>query len=263
MSRRWLQFSLRGFLLATSAFVVWLGLVAEKAERQKEAVAWLEERGATVHYAHEWQGHLKPTLAKAPPPRWIWLRQPHLFDAVVNVELVSGGRQLTSAQTASARLGPIRRASRPQILTDADFAALGHLPHLIRLMIIADLDITAEGVKNLRRLTRLERLTLDNTSGRVKGGITDDTLGFIGSLPRLTSLDLEGHPITDAGIARVRWPAGLVHLDLSGTKVTDTGLATLKQLTSLKQLVVMDCRVTSAGIADFQRALPQCTVVSR
>lgn len=264
MSRRWLQFSLRGFLLATSALAVWLGFVAEKAERRKEAVAWLEEWGATLNYAHKWQGPSKPPLANVSPPGWTWLRRllgPHYFDTVVNVELVAGNRQFTAAQTASARQGHVPRASRLLLLTDADFTALGHLPDLKRLRIIADLDVSAAGLKDLGRLTRLEMLTLDNTSGKSKGGVTDETLGIIDRLRHLTSLNLEGHPITDAGLAHVRWPAGLVDLNLSGTKISDAGLASLKQITSLNRLVVMDCGVTAAGISDFKRATPHCEVV--
>lgn len=264
MSRRWLQFSLRGFLVGVSAFAIWLGLIVEQARRQKEAVAVLEEWGATINYAHQWQGPSKPPLINASPSGWMWLRRllgPHYFDTVVNVELVAGDRQFTATQLASARLGHVPRASRPLVLTDADFVALGYLPDLKRLKIIADLDISATGIKSLRRLTRLESLTLDNTSGRSVGGISDDALGFVEWLSLLTSLDLEGHPITDAGLERIVWPAGLVHLNLSGTKMTDVGLASLKPMISLRRLVVMECRLTSTGIADFRRAAPQCAVV--
>lgn len=56
MRRRWLQFSLRSFFSATSAFAIWLGLVAEKAMRQQDAVARLDGWGAHVVYEHQWRG---------------------------------------------------------------------------------------------------------------------------------------------------------------------------------------------------------------
>lgn len=264
MSRRWLQFSLRGFLLAMTAFAVWLGLVAEKAERQKEAVALLEEWGATIHYEHEWQGPHKPPNPTAQPPGSPWLRRllgAHYFDTVVNVELVSGDRQLTAVEMALARQGKVPGPPRLLVLTDADFAALGHLPHLRRLKVIADLNVTPAGLRNLESLTRLEMLILDNTSGKATGGVTDDTLRFVNRLPRLSRLDLEGHPITDVALTRIRWPFGLTRLNLSGSKITDTGLERLGQIATLRRLIVMGCPVSASGVERVQRALPKCSVI--
>ena len=51
--RRWLQFSLRGFLIALTALAVWLGWKAERARRQREAVAAIKAIGGIVQYG--WQ----------------------------------------------------------------------------------------------------------------------------------------------------------------------------------------------------------------
>ena len=265
MSRRWLQFSLRGFLLATTVFAVWLGFVAEKAVRQKEAVGLLEAWGATIDYDHLWQGPFKPPK-KTSPPGWVWLRKllgPHYFDKVVNIELLAGWRSFTASQEAAARKGKVPELPRLLVLTDAEFVALGHLPDLRRLEISGELQATEVGLQSLGHLKRLETLMLNNTSGKSSGGVNDAALVFIERMPLLKSLYLEGNSITDEGVARVRWPPGLVDLDLSGTKITDAGLEHLKKITSLKRLVIMDCRVTAAGIADFQNALPTCSIVTR
>lgn len=263
MSRRWLQFSLRGFLLATTVFAVWLGLVAEKAMRQKEAVALLEDWGAKIDYDYDWQGPLKPPK-KASPRGWSWLRDllgPHFFDKAVNVELMSGWRTFTVVEIAMARKGKALAPPPLLVLTDVELKALGHLPHLRRLYVSGDFAASNTGLRRLAKLTRLEELMLDNTSGKSVGGITDETLSFVERMPALTTLYLEGHAITDAGLATVRWPPGLVDLDLSGTRITDAGLAHLKSITTLRRLVVMDCRITEAGIADFKRSLPTCALV--
>jgi hypothetical protein len=263
MRRRWLQFSLRGFLVAMTLFAVWLGWVAERAMRQKEAVALLEAWGARIEYAHRWQGPHKPPK-KAPPPGWSWLRKllcPHFFDQVVSVELIAGGRLFTAAEEAAVRRGGAAPLpSRLLELTDRDFQALAHLPDLRRLHIVGDFHASEATTRRLGRLKKLETLILDNTSGRSVGGITDGALSFVERMPYLTELYLEGNPITDAGLANVRLPVGLTRLDLSGTRITDAGLEHLQSITTLRSVVVLDTRVTEAGVKKLQAALPNCRV---
>lgn len=266
MSRRWLQFSLRGFLIVTSAFAVWLGLTAEKARRQKEASALLEGWGAKIDYDHLWQGPLKPPK-KGPPPGWPWLRRligSDFFDKIVNVELMQGHRSLDAIEIERARKGKSTTPPpRPLVLTDADFAALGHLPDLRHLKIVGELNVSQAGLRSLGRLRHLQTLIVDNTSGRSTGGVTDAGLGVIAGIPGLKTLYLEGNPITDAGLAAAHWPAGLTDLDLSDTRITDAGLAHLQHIPSLRRLVIMDCRVSEAGVADLRKALPGCSISSK
>jgi hypothetical protein len=180
--------------------------------------------GATIVYDHQWQGPAKRANLKAAAPGWLWLRKrlgPHFFDKVASVELVSGNRQFTAVELAAARVGRVPALPRALELKDVDFNALGYLPDLKRLKNIGDLNVTHAGIRRLGRLKRLERLILDNTSGRSKCGITDESVAFIEYMPRLTKLDLEGSHITDEGLAGIRWPADLRDLDLSGTPITD------------------------------------------
>ena len=55
--RRWLQFSLRGFLVVLTAFAVWLGVIVKRARVQREAVKAIEAKGGFVQY--DWQVDLK------------------------------------------------------------------------------------------------------------------------------------------------------------------------------------------------------------
>jgi hypothetical protein len=263
MRRRWLQFSLRGFLLAMTAFAIWLGLVAEKAMRQKETVALFEEWGAKVDYAYRWQGPDEPPK-KASPPGWSWLRKalgPHFFDEVVSLDLVGGSRPFTSADLAALRS---KDATAPPasllVLTDRDLIALSHLPDLRWLKIVGDMNLTESGLRRLGRLGKLETLIFVDTSGRSTGGMTDATLTAIELMPQLTSLHLEGHHITDAGLANIHWPAGLTELNLSGTRITDQGLEHLKKISTLQRLVILDTQVTYEGVVELHRALPNCDI---
>jgi hypothetical protein len=52
-ARRWLQFSLRGFLVMLTLGSVWFGWKAERAREQRQAVTAIEAFGGLVYY--DWQ----------------------------------------------------------------------------------------------------------------------------------------------------------------------------------------------------------------
>lgn len=261
MRRRSLQFSLRGILLITTVLAVWLGSIAEKAMRQNDAVSLLESYGATIHYEHEWQGPSRPPKANAALRGSTWLRERlgrHYFDTVANVELVVGNRSLTAVEIAKAQRGELPTIGPLVELTDADLFAISHLRELRSLKLICDFDASEAGVRSLFRLTKLETLVLDDTSGRSSCPVTDAILPLLDRLSELTELYLEGAKLTDAGLAAARWPPHLQTLGLSGTSITDAGLVHLQKVTSLRLLQVFDTRVTSAGVSELKKALPNC-----
>ena len=54
--RRWFQYSLRTLLVLVTVlcvFCVWLGLVSERARKQREAVAAIEAMGGVVYYDYQ------------------------------------------------------------------------------------------------------------------------------------------------------------------------------------------------------------------
>src|SRR5689334_19696866 len=55
--RRWLRYSLRTLFVLVTLLCVWLGLWANRAERQKRAVAWFKAHGGEVHYDYEFTMH--------------------------------------------------------------------------------------------------------------------------------------------------------------------------------------------------------------
>ena len=79
-------------------------------------------------------------------------------------------------------------------------------------------------------------------------------------LTNLESLDLEGTPITDAGLAHLEGLTKLAYLDLSGFQVTDVGLVHLKGLTNLNLGYTRNTRVTDGGVKNLQRTLPNLKI---
>jgi hypothetical protein len=78
--RRWLQFSLRGFIVILTIGCVLLGRKAERARTQQDAIKRIEAIGGFVHYA--WQQEIRvmtingrPTVPEETQPGPAWLRQ--------------------------------------------------------------------------------------------------------------------------------------------------------------------------------------------
>ena len=98
---RWLRFSLRSFLVLFTVFCIWLGWKAERAHRQREAVAVIVKAGGKVWYDHQlhvvprpWgrRGRMTAISPKAadPTPQWIQSLLGHeFFRSVVGVSFES------------------------------------------------------------------------------------------------------------------------------------------------------------------------------
>jgi hypothetical protein len=86
--RGWAQFSLKTFLLLTTAFCLWLGLLADSAKRQRDAVRAIRDMGGEVFYEYsrvEYENKQALVLNATPPaPAWIinLLGEDILYDAV-------------------------------------------------------------------------------------------------------------------------------------------------------------------------------------
>lgn len=72
--RRWLRYSLRTFLLLLTVFAVWLGLLVNRVNKQRETVNWVKEMGGTVYYDFQWdleEPYSMPFPGKPPGPDWL------------------------------------------------------------------------------------------------------------------------------------------------------------------------------------------------
>jgi hypothetical protein len=163
--------------------------------------------------------------------------------AIAEIERLGG---YIGARRGECVANPDRRPVRAVMWTseavaDADLARLAWLPDLDTLYLDAP-RLTADGLEQLRFLTKLEDLDLAETE------VTDATLGPILELTRLESLTLRG-PVTDRGLERLASLRNLRGLWLSGSKVTDSGLIHLKSLAHLEKLGLPGAGVTDAGLA--------------
>ena len=182
-------------------------------------------------------------------------------------------------------------------IDDADLKHLKGLTSLKRLQIRGlHPTISNRGLSQLKALVNLELIEIHSPKIISAGldafhdmnqirnlamsgcGITD--IAPIGHLTKLTSLNLSGNPIDDAGLAPIRefkemenlhlidtWitDAGLIHLSglnkvrtlfLDGTKVTDHGITRLSGLDACHQITLKGEDLSDAGIKAAERNKP-------
>lgn len=130
-------------------------------------------------------------------------------------------------------------------VTDEEFANLGKLANLERLVLDADKDqwqMTDAGLQHLSGLTKLQQLNLGGPK------ITDNGLQFLQELTRLENLTIRGENITGQGLRHISDLEALRDLSLSHTSLTDEGLRHLASLSSLQILQLEDTAVTDEGL---------------
>ncbi|HEY3966350.1 MAG TPA: hypothetical protein VGM05_17450, partial [Planctomycetaceae bacterium] len=83
--------------------------------------------------------------------------------------------------------------------------------------------------------------------------IADSELALLQSLNALTTLNITGRGITDAGLFHLRLLDRLETLSVTGAAFTDAGLAHLAGLKQLKTLSLDDSNVTASGLAHLSQ----------
>jgi hypothetical protein len=94
----------------------------------------------------------------------------------------------------------------------------------------------------------------------VQTPITDAGLEQLKGLSRLRKLRLDENRITDARLEQLKDLGQLEELSLCGNPITDAGLEQLRSLGRLQQLLLIETKCTDAGIKELQKALPNCKI---
>jgi hypothetical protein len=218
--RRWFRFSLASLLLVITAVGIWLGALANTAQKQMRAVQLIRRLAGNFNYDYQ-----AAALAEPQYPEWLRKRLPHDFLA-----------RVTQVFLAKSEV------------TDDDLRILARLPHLNHLE-LQDTKVSDNGIKYLAALTKLETLHLNCTA------CTDTGLMSLASLTRIKRLSLSQTQITDTGLAVVHSMPSLTALTLGSTRISDAGLTELRGLRRLEILHLSDTEITEAGLAKL-RELP-------
>ncbi len=259
--RKLLQFRLGTLLMAVTIIAVWLGMLVNKANRQKRAIAAIDAAQGVIHFDYQFDvnGQRHPNAEPPGPKSLRRLLGDEYFRKVVTVDFstdFSGRRKelgLSKIDDEGLRLF--------RSLPDVETLELGH-----------NRAITDEGLAHLRNLNKLQTLYLYDCN------ITGAGLRRLDKLSNLGCIDLRGTPITRDGVVALATlknlkivalpdsvgdedlPAlcplvGLSELRLDQTKVTDDGLICLEKMTRLRELHLPQS-ISDDGIKRIQSALP-------
>lgn len=131
---------------------------------------------------------------------------------------------------------------------------------------LGERQLTDKGIRALREINMLHVLSnaksnddqppakaADVTSFNLRGtNVTDAGLKELKNLNNLTSLILNGTKVTDAGLKELKAIKELTVLSLGSTKVTDAGLNELKYLLKLARLGLEGTNLTDAGLKELK-----------
>jgi hypothetical protein len=282
--RRWLQFSLRTFLLLTTVLGVWLGLYIRSARRQQAAVEAIRAQGG-VRYDYQ-----DPSLGGdwrkgSNVPAWLLdgLGEDY-FHNVTSLLLQDSPLDIFAHLDAMPRLRFLQivdtidrtRAFHSQIYpSEKDLRVLARLNSFERIQLQSFEGITDEGIEQLAQSRNLRIIFILNAR------LTDQSLTALTRLKRLEELGLTGD-FTDNGLASLQKHARLKSLFLGSPSITDAGLIQIARLSSLQYLELHGCRVTNDGmnhlaglrklrsldvygtavddVSALQKALPSCII---
>jgi len=263
-----LQFSLTQMFMVVvllALLLSWTAWELREERRNREAVEWLESRGASVAcHRRNWL----ESLLNVKPITNVWVSRsqdvngeeltvvltyvaglPYVHDLSLALRSVS--------EAALQHVGKMAELERLELReADIDGKGLRHMKNLTRLqsLELARSNVVDADLEHLQGLRSLESLDISNTE------ISDAGLVHLQNLTNLSSLTLRDTNVSDAGLAYLHRLTNLRRLYLEGTRVTDRGLKHLESLQSLEALFLDGTDVTSEGAAKLREALPGCFI---
>lgn len=215
-----LRFSLRSLLMVMGACGVVLGLWANRAERQRRAVAAIRAAGGQVLYDFQAIGD------EAPYPVWLSSLLPDDYLADPDAVWL------------------------PPSATDDHLRPVGELTSLRRLS-LGGAGIGEAGLSHLTDLKDLEELFLDGV--RMRGAGLEPTSAF----PLKRTAGADGMELTRFALAHIGELTGIKILSLRGTILNEEGLRSLRRLPHLREL---DLSYTRIRMGDAWRWLDDAEI---
>ena len=89
--RRWYQYSLRSLMILMTVLCIWLGYLSNEARKQRNVVAWVEDKLGAVRYDYEYIENVGWSDNEPPGPDWLreWIGIDYFCD-VTGVVILGG-----------------------------------------------------------------------------------------------------------------------------------------------------------------------------
>lgn len=244
--RRWLQFSLRGFLIALTLGCIWLGREVNKAANQKRTVAAIEAVCGDVRYDFEPSGKTKLGSVAS------WMQQIFGRDLLNDVVEVNFACRRTKDRYQDWNYAHMDDHVVPLVV---GFSRL-------RKLTLHYGQATDESFKILATIASLEEINVGPANL-----LTDNGLEYIKRLPNLKTLSVYEAPLTDKSLSAVSELPSLERLTLCNSagiggkaRFTDDGIMALAKCGNLRELVVRQTGVSELGAASLKERLPNCSI---
>lgn len=257
-----IRFSLAALLVAVTVLCLWLGVIADKAHKQRRAVEAVLRMDGGVMFDYQFQPHGDITGEfdlNAMPPGPTWARKmfgDDYFRNVVGLTIV--GRERASDTAALDAICAVRRLklifAQRMALSEMDLAQLSALPKL-EVLSLGGASLTDDSLRRFVVAPRLKALILAQTP------ITDAGLRHLAQLTTLARLDLNGTQITGDGLRHLSKLSVLEELSLAETRVDDAAVPHLRRLRHLKVLDLWRTAISDAAARQLQAALPKCRII--
>jgi hypothetical protein len=262
---RWiphLRFRLATLLAVLTVACVWLGLVGERIQRQKEAVSVVQRLNGVNLFDYHLGADGDPDgpmdLGRQPSaPLWARKRLgEECFRTLVGIAIDDEDHPPTAADlNVICRIRDLKLLYVKQsVITDADMALISALSRLEKLRLDYT-TVTDEGLRLMAPLRRLHTLSLRQTR------VTDAGCRYLQSFPSLRVLNLSQTAITNDGLVGLTQLRSLEELSLSETRVDDRALPHLLKLERLRDLDLWHTGVSGNTVRELQAALPHCKII--
>ena len=245
--RQKFRYSLRTLLLLATAAAVILGVWANRAERQRRAVAAIYDLRGKVAYDFEWRWESGTPSSPFSTPHESsvheWLHKFLGVDYCADADFVLMPR--TTTDEGLMHLSALYKLHWLDLgatrITDAGLMHLCELKNLKHLG-LCKTQVSDIGIMHLRGVDGLQSLDLVATN------VTDAGLVHVGGLKNLWGLYLSRTRMTDAGLTNLSGLSKLHFLDLSETQITDASLVHLRGFGNLEYLDLSKTQVTDVGL---------------
>lgn len=184
-------------LLTIGVLALVLGVVVQRAHRQRRAVDAIEQLGGAVWYDFHYHEEPFGTVvdrADTPPTNWTWARRwldKHYFDTVWRVDAIKKQYDWDSPDKLLTTItGPTLSQTEFTRTPKQVMDQVGRLPHLKTLDLSNSL-LTDADLESIRGLSELEELNLEQTL------VTDSGMENVRGLKRLKSLRLYNTDVTE------------------------------------------------------------------
>jgi hypothetical protein len=280
--RHRLRIGIGCMMLVILALGLWMGYRVNRARDQRLAVAAVKADKGYVLYADEFKmgpvnvpagnaiwkprwGTLIPKKTPAKPgllQRWVgdeYVREVAHVSLFVDIEKGSAGAPNNLAKSLDEVLLALRSQTGIKTLhlggdtvTDKGLASVAELSDLRELVIWWAMNVTDDGVGHLSRLPKLSMVDISLSP------LTDDGVRHLAELPTLEDLHLQGKKFSDKSLLYLSRAKNLksLFLRMDVSEIGDEGLKHLEGLTNLRRLHLQKSTFSKEAKDRLLKAIP-------